>query len=379
EDGRDDGGGDGGGEQRGVGAQQGDEPRAAHHSAGSAAGGEQGDREDDLLGRDPAVQEGAAIARLVLAQLGGIDEEAVRGREQHAYAEAEGREPPRLQVFDRNRGLWVFGAQVLAEFVAQVLRGVALGEYGGRRLAVDRAVVGGEQHGDAAALRLGESGAHRRTLEPRARQPAQRVRVACHLVEDRALGPAVCELVDEVEHQGRHAVLREVRRELAEQLRPVVRREQLLIAHGHRLAEQVRELLAQELGLVRVQAFFIRGLAPPLRVPGGDLHGEHAAEDRVARERRRAGHDAVVVRLLEVAQRLEQAGLLRGGEPHLPACKLDDQLDPLPPRQRRAAPRLELAEPRHKVARQPLLADAVALEQPGDDGEDLARVYRLHE
>src|SRR5207249_9855601 len=61
--------------------------------------------------------------------------------------------------------------------------------------------------------------------------------------------------------------------------------------------------------------------------------------------------------LLEVAQRLEQAGLLRGGEPHLPARELHHQLDPLPPRQRRPAPRLELAEARHEVARQALLAE----------------------
>ena len=82
---------------------------------------------------------------------------------------------------------------------------------------------------------------------------------------------------------------------------------------------------------------------------------------------------------LQRAERFGEARLVAGREPHFPAHQLDHQLDPLAPRQRRAAARLELAEAGDEVAREALLADAVALEEPRDDREDLARVHRLHE
>src|SRR5690242_21437388 len=43
---------------------------------------EQRNRKDHLFGRDATMQERAPIARLVLAQLGGIHKEPVRGREE---------------------------------------------------------------------------------------------------------------------------------------------------------------------------------------------------------------------------------------------------------------------------------------------------------
>ena len=70
------------------------QPAAPSRGAPAAAGvarsrtsavtrGQQRDREDHFLGRDAAVEERAAIAGLVLPQLGGIDEEAIaRGQQQ---------------------------------------------------------------------------------------------------------------------------------------------------------------------------------------------------------------------------------------------------------------------------------------------------------
>src|SRR2546422_6761614 len=47
----------------------------------------------------------------------------------------------------------------------------------------------------------------------------------------------------------------------------------------------------------------VRRLAPPVGVACGDLHREEPREDRIARERRGGGEDAVVVRLLDIEQR----------------------------------------------------------------------------
>jgi len=53
------------------------------------------------------VQERAAIARLVFAQLGRIDEEAVAGRQQQPHAQAFRRKAIGLQVFDHDRRLGI--------------------------------------------------------------------------------------------------------------------------------------------------------------------------------------------------------------------------------------------------------------------------------
>src|SRR5438046_1326763 len=208
-----------GDEEECVGTEQQEEPAATAHSArppfrhgGSAraAGREQGDGQDHFFRRDAAVQEGSAIAGLILTQLGGIDEEPVRGGEQQPDPEAHARETEPLQVLDQNRGLRVLTLQILAELVAQVRRGVALGVHRRRGLAVNGAVVGGEQHRHAPPLGLLERGEHRRALEPGAGEAAQRRLVPRHLVQDGALRPPVRELIHEIEHQRRNAVLGEV-------------------------------------------------------------------------------------------------------------------------------------------------------------------------
>src|SRR3989454_9385554 len=71
-----------------------------------------------------------------------------------------------------------------------------------------------------------------------------------------------------------------MRRQAPLQVRALPGAEQLLVAHRHRLADELRQLLAQQLGLVRVQALLIGRRAPPVGVPRGDLHREHAGEDR---------------------------------------------------------------------------------------------------
>src|SRR2546426_8571882 len=86
-----------------------------------------------------------------------------------------------LQVLDQNRGLRVLTLQILAELVAQVRRGVALGVHRRRGLAVNGAVVGGEQHRHAPPLGLLERREHRRALEPGAGEAAQRDRKSTRL------------------------------------------------------------------------------------------------------------------------------------------------------------------------------------------------------
>ena len=81
--------------------------------------------------------------------------------------------------------------------------------------------------------------------------------------------------------------------------------------------------------------------------------------------------------LLQRAERVLQPRLVGLPQPHLPLGQLGHQLDPLAPGQRAAAAGLELAEPGREVAGEALLADPVAVEQPGDHREDLARVDRL--
>jgi len=103
-----------------------------------------------------------------------------------------------------------------------------------------------------------------------------------------------------------HAGLREMRRQASQQISAVGGGEQLLVAHRHRLTDQLAQLLGEQLALVRVEALVVGRRAPPLRMPRGDLHRKQAAEDRVARERRRGRENAVVVRLLDVEHRGDQ-------------------------------------------------------------------------
>src|SRR5256884_6860850 len=271
----------------------------------AAARREQRDRQDHFLRRHAAVQKRAAISGLILAQLGGIDEEAVRGREQEPHAETHARQAEGLQVLHDDRSLGILAAEIFAELVAQVGGRVALGVHRGGRLAVHRAVVRGEQHRYAPALGLAQRRQHRRALEPRAREAPQRGLVAGDLVQDRALGAPVRELVHEVEHQGRDAVLGEVRREAAHQV-ALPRAEQLLVPHRDGSPGELAQLLGQELTLVRVETLLIGRLSPPPGMPCRDLHWEHPGEDGVARDRRGGREDAVVMRLLDVEQRRHQ-------------------------------------------------------------------------
>ena len=107
------------------------------------------------------MQERAAVAGLVLAQLGRVDEEPVGGREQQPHAEGHAGEPVCLQVLHGDGGVGVLRPQILAEFVSQVGGRVPFGVHGRRRLAMDRAMVGREQHRHPAPLGLLERREHR--------------------------------------------------------------------------------------------------------------------------------------------------------------------------------------------------------------------------
>src|SRR5262249_36172170 len=161
------------------------------------------------------------------------------------------------------------GPQVFAELVAQVLRRVALGEHGGRRAAVDRAVVGRDQHADALARRFLQQGKQRRTAEPLLRQLAKRELVARDLVEDRRLGAPVRQQIHEVEYERRDAFRRDRPRETALEVVALGRSRDLLVAN-RQLAIQLDQLRLEKLALVRVERFVL-ALPPPIGESRRDL------------------------------------------------------------------------------------------------------------
>src|SRR5215475_11799814 len=100
--------------------------RARRRSRCSPSWREKGDRQNALLRRDAAVEERAAIPALIFPQLGRIDEKRVAGREQRVRAQPSARQAKRVFVREEQRLLRILGAQVFAEFVAEVLRRVSL-------------------------------------------------------------------------------------------------------------------------------------------------------------------------------------------------------------------------------------------------------------
>src|ERR1041385_2046793 len=148
------------------------------------------------------MEERPAIAALILAQLRGIDEKGVTGRQQRVGAEPAARQLERLLLGEQQSVLGILRAQIFTELVTEVLRGVATGEYGRWCAAVDRAMVARHQHLHLAPGRLLEHGEERRPAEPLLRELTQRDLVARHLVENGGLRAAVREEVDEVEYKG---------------------------------------------------------------------------------------------------------------------------------------------------------------------------------
>src|SRR5690606_4306738 len=93
-------------------------------SAPSAPGRERGHRDDHRLRADPPVEEGVPVPGLVLAELGGIDEEVVVERDEVAHAEAPAGEAQVLLVLGHVGGARHLRAQILPELVAEVARRV---------------------------------------------------------------------------------------------------------------------------------------------------------------------------------------------------------------------------------------------------------------
>ena len=118
-------------------------------------------------------------------------------------------------------------------------------------MAVDRAVIGGEQNRHArrsASRSASHSGERSNQVRVRLRSAE---RVAGHFVEGGVLGPSVGELVDEVEYQRSHALLRQMGGQALEQTFAVGGREHFLVvdgdgparelAHAARSAARLRE------------------------------------------------------------------------------------------------------------------------------------------
>src|SRR3569623_3629634 len=141
------------------------------------------------------MQERAAIASLVLAQLGRVHEEGIAHGEQCIRTRAAPRQLQIIRVAERQRVLRALGTQVLAELVAQVRGGIALGKYRRGREAVNRAVVAGDEHRDALARRVLEQREEHRALEPLLGDLPERDLVLCNLVQDRGLAAPVREQV----------------------------------------------------------------------------------------------------------------------------------------------------------------------------------------
>src|SRR5262249_39726342 len=97
-------------------------------------------------------------------------------------------------------------------------------------MAVDRPVSGCEQDGNSAPVGLAQRVPQGRALEPRPRETPEGRGVAGNLVQGQILGSTVRELVDEVEDQRGHAVLRQMPWQALEQALAVGRGKDLLIA-----------------------------------------------------------------------------------------------------------------------------------------------------
>src|ERR1700687_1337743 len=225
---------------------------------------EQRQRENYFLGRHAPVKERSAIAALVLAQLRRIDEEAVVGGEESISAGAAPRQSQRVLAREEQRLLRTLGAQILAELVAEVGAGVALGVHRCRRVAVDRAVIGREQHGGLSARRSLENADQRGPLEPLPSDLAERDLVTRDLVKDLRLAAAVGEKIHEVEHEGAHALGSNRGAKMPLEVVGVGGGRDLPIPHRG-LPAQLPEMRFEQLALVGVERFVLAiGIAPPV-------------------------------------------------------------------------------------------------------------------
>src|SRR5207237_2834520 len=81
---------------------------------------EQRQRENYFFWRHAAVKERSAIAALVLAQLGRIDEEAIAAGEQSVATGAATRQSQHVLTREQERLIRPLCAQILTEFVAEI-------------------------------------------------------------------------------------------------------------------------------------------------------------------------------------------------------------------------------------------------------------------
>src|SRR5690242_13023266 len=96
-------------------------PCAGAESAGgvgTSARSEQRHGQDALLWRDAAMEEGATITALILAQLRRVDEKGVARGEQRVRSKPAARQLQRILIGEAERVIGIFGAQILTELVA---------------------------------------------------------------------------------------------------------------------------------------------------------------------------------------------------------------------------------------------------------------------
>src|SRR5947209_6472083 len=81
----------------------------------TSARSEKRHRQNALLRRNAAVEEGAAIAALIFPELGRIDEERVTGREERVRSQAASRQLQQILISKGERVVRILGSEVLAE------------------------------------------------------------------------------------------------------------------------------------------------------------------------------------------------------------------------------------------------------------------------
>ena len=85
----------------------------------------------------------APVARLILAELGWVDEETIAGGQQQPGSGRPGRQTKAGQIIHDEGGVGILGPEILTKLVSEIGRGVPLGEHRRRRMAVNRAVIRG--------------------------------------------------------------------------------------------------------------------------------------------------------------------------------------------------------------------------------------------
>src|SRR6185312_5426148 len=225
------------------------------------------------------MQKRSAITTLIFAKLCRIHEEAIVAREERVHVMSPLRKFQCIGIREEQRLIGRLRAEILAELVPEVGACIALREYRRRRVAVDRAMIGRQQHRDLSSRRLAQQGQQRRPLEPLTRETAQRNLVTRYFIKDLRLATTVRQQIDKIEHESAHTLRRDRRPHVTREVVRSGRCRDLLVPHMG-LATQLPEMRLQKLALVRVERLIVLR-SPPLRETRRDLAWKESAEQRV--------------------------------------------------------------------------------------------------